>query len=390
VRRWLVLAVLLAAGCGNAPASASHPAPSGGAAGARSSPSADTGPAGETLFAVLEPGGDFAQMRNDVVAIVRPNGVARARATFKRRQLPRMRAALTLPQPEARVADGKVFYADGGGTVRSLAVDGSVSEVTAFPLTDPQQALSFAVSPDGSQLMGAILQYPPYTSSLSPTSDPAGGGSGFSLQLLAATPGAEATSVLTKSWQQSGEVPGDVLSMVGWSSSSALATIDTDVAMQQRTEGRRMFGHVADIDRSGKPGLTVGGSDCRPWTILPDETALCDDGGYQNVSIRSRGGGVLFQLPQSPGDQYVNLTLSPDAARVGYQTPSGSGFVLDRTGNRTPLPAGFQPQGWLDSSTLIGAVGQGSGDMALVRLGNPARAVDLGFKGFFVGALPGA
>jgi hypothetical protein len=176
--------------------------------------------------------------------------------------------------------------------------------------------------------------------------------------------------------------------MVGWSSSSALATIDTDVAMQQRTEGRRMFGHVAEIDRTGKPGLTVGGSDCRPWTILPDETALCDDGGYQKVSIRSRGGGVLFQLPQSPEDQYVNLTLSPDAARVGYQTPGGSGFVLDRRGNRTALPAGFQPQGWLDSATLIGALGQGSGDMALVRLGSPARAVDLGFKGFFVGVVP--
>ena len=151
-----------------------------------------------------------------------------------------------------------------------------------------------------------------------------------------------------------------------------------------------MFGHVAEIDKSGKPGLTVGGSDCRPWAVLADETALCDDGSYENVSIRSRGGGVLFQLPQSPGNQYVNLTLSPDAARVGYQTPGGSGFVLDRKGDRTSLPAAFQPQGWLDPTTLVGALGQGAGDMALVRLANPSRAVDLGFKGFFVGVVPGA
>ena len=151
-----------------------------------------------------------------------------------------------------------------------------------------------------------------------------------------------------------------------------------------------MFGHVAEIDKAGQPGLTVGGSDCRPWSILPDETALCDDGSYQNVSIRSRGGGVLFQLPASPEDQYVDLTLSPDGARVGYQTPGGNGFVLDRKRNRTSLPAGFQPQGWLDATTLIGAVGQGSGDMALVHLSNPSRAVDLGFKGFFVGVVSGS
>jgi hypothetical protein len=53
------------------------------------------------------------------------------------------------------------------------------------------------------------------------------------------------------------------------------------------------------------------------------------------------------------------------------------------------LASGFQPQGWLDSSTLMGLVGQGSGDMALIRLNTPARAIDLGFKGFFVGVVQG-
>jgi hypothetical protein len=399
VRRWpailplplaSLLALLLApllAGCSSAPSAA---APSASPrAGAGSSPSPDSASSGERLFAVLEPGGDFAQMRNDVVALVRTNGTAKARAVFKRRQLPRLRAALPVPQPEARVAAGKVYFADGTGTIRSLSPAGAVSEVTRFPLSDPQQTLSFSVSPDGSRLMGAVLQFPPFSSSLTPTPLPAASAGSFTLRLYSASPGGAAAPVLEKSWPESTDVPRDVLAMVGWSASAPLATVDTDLAIQQRTEGRQMFGHVAEIDRVGKPGLTVGGSDCRPWTVLPDETALCDDGGYQNVSVRSRGGDVLFQLPDPGSDQYLNLSLSPDASRVAYQTLTGRSFVLQHDRNPVVLASGFQPQGWLDSSTLVGLTGQGSGDVALVRLTSPARAIDLGFKGFFVGVVQG-
>jgi hypothetical protein len=388
VRRWLLIAALLLAGCSSAPSSAT-PSPSG-APDSAASPVTNAGGSGERLFAVLEPGGDFAQMRNDVVAIVRVNGTARARAAFKRRLLPRMRAALPVPQPEARVAAGKVFFADGTGVVRSLSVDGTVTEVTRFPLTDPQQTLSFAVSPDGSKLMGAVLQFPPFASALAPTPDPNAAAGTFNLELFSATPGAEAASVLKRSWSQSADVPRDVLALVGWSRSAPLATIDTDLAIQQRTEGRQMFGHVAEIDRTGKAGLTVGGSDCRPWTVLPDETALCDDGSYQNVSVRSRGGDVVFQLPDPGNDQYLNLALSPDSSRVAYETLSARSFVLQRDRNPVLLASGFQPQGWLDSSILIGLTNQGSGDMALVRLNSPTRAIDLGFKGFFVGVVQGS
>ena len=388
MRRWLLIAALLLAGCSSTP-SAAKPSPSA-APDSAASPATNAGGSGERLFAVLEPGGDFAQMRNDVTAIVRVNGTARSRAAFRRRLLPRMRAALPVPQPEARVAAGKVFFADGAGVVRSLSVDGTVTEVTRFPLTDPQQTLSFAVSPDGSKLMGAVLQFPPFGSALTPTPDPNTPAGSFTLELFSATPGAQPTSVLKKSWAQSADVPRDVLALVGWSASAPLATIDTDIAIQQRTEGRQMFGHVAEIDRTGKAGLTVGGSGCRPWTVLPDETALCDDGSFQNVSVRSRGGDVVFQLPDPGNDQYLNLSLSPDASRVGYETLSARSFVLQRDRNPVPLAAGFQPQGWLDSSTLIGLTNQGSGDMALVRLNSPTRAIDLGFKGFFVGVVQGS
>ena len=81
MRRWLLIAVLLLAGCSSAPSSAT-PSPSGPPDSA-ATPVINAGGSGERLFAVLEPGGDFAQMRNDVVAIVRVNGTARARAAFK-------------------------------------------------------------------------------------------------------------------------------------------------------------------------------------------------------------------------------------------------------------------------------------------------------------------
>jgi hypothetical protein len=270
--------------------------------------------------------------------------------------------------------------------VRSLSPEGAVAEVARFPLASPQQALSFAVSPDGSRLMGAVLTYPPAAGSVGQAASPPS--EGYSLELFEGAATGPMATAQRRSWPGSVRIPGDLLSMVGWSTSSALASVDTRPVTQYRTEGRQIFGHVAEVDRTGKPGLMVGGSDCQPWTVLRDETVLCDEGGSQNVSIRSRGGDLLFQLPAAPDVQYVNLTLSPDGSRVGYvEALSRKVFVVARDGSRQELPAGFQPQGWLTPTTLIGVAGQGSGNMALVRLGAPRRVEDLGFKGFFVGVV---
>src|SRR5262249_62016294 len=103
-------------------------------ASASPSASGDT-PRHELLFAALEPGGDVTSLRDNAVAIVRQDGTAKAKARFDARQLPKIGPALPLPQPEARVAAGKVFYADGGGVIRSLSVDGAVADVTTIPVT---------------------------------------------------------------------------------------------------------------------------------------------------------------------------------------------------------------------------------------------------------------
>jgi len=50
------------------------------------------------------------------------------------------------------------------------------------------------------------------------------------------------------------------------------------------------------------------------------------------------------------------------------------------------LPDSFFHSGWIDSQTIAGSVGTAS-DFGYVALGNPGHAVDLGFKGQFVGGL---
>jgi hypothetical protein len=122
--------------------------------------------------------------------------------------------------------------------------------------------------------------------------------------------------------------------------------------------------------------------------VLPDETVLCDDDGQQrNFSVRAKGGSVRYRF-QSTGDvQYLDLSLSPDASRVAYLPTSGPAQVTDGTGKNVQLPASFRPEGWLDSTTVVGVLQttQGDGDMALVHLARPTRLQDLGFHGFFVG-----
>jgi len=66
--------------------------------------------------------------------------------------------------------------------------------------------------------------------------------------------------------------------------------------------------------------------------------------------------------------------------------------VHARDGTSTALPTGFEPEGWLDSGTLIGVRAPGAiqGAMAVVHLSNASRLVDLGFTGSFVGVVQNA
>jgi hypothetical protein len=381
------IGALAVAACGNPPGSPqapAHPAASPGA-------TASGGPAGAPLFAVLEPGGELTAMRDNTVAIVRMNGTAAARARFEARQLPRVGNALPLPQPEARVAGDKVYFADGSGVVRSLAADGAVATVTTFALTNPQQLMSFGVSPDGSQLVGAVFSFPPVHVPPPQTPiDPPFGPGDYMLQLLSAHPGQAAAQLVKRSWAQSSGPPREALSVVGWSREAPLVTVDTTLGTQVGSLGRQMFGHVAELDALGRPGPPLGGYTCDAWGTLPDETVLCDDDGQlRNFSVRGRDGAVRYRVHASGDAQYIDVSLAPDGSRVVYAVTGGRAAVTDASGKTTQLPTSFRPEGWLDGTTVVGVLQtrEGEGDMAMVRLDRPTALRDLGFHGFFVGAL---
>jgi hypothetical protein len=154
-----------------------------------------------------------------------------------------------------------------------------------------------------------------------------------------------------------------------------------------------MFGHVAELDKAGRPGPPIGGYSCEAWSVLPDRTVLCDeDGGLRNFSVRAPDGTVRFRLQASGDAQYLDLSLSPDGSRVAYLVNGGKATVSGADGKSVQLPANFQPQGWLTQTMLIGVLqtSNGEGNMAVVRLDKPTRADSLGFKGFFVGVVQGS
>ena len=387
------LVSLVVVACGSQPTSSSHP----GATTTSPPATASTQASRELLFAALEPGGDLTSMRDNVVAIVRQDGTAKARVRFDARQLPKIGNALPLPQPEARAATGKVFFADGSGLIRSLSIDGTVANVTTLPLTSGQQILSFAVSPDGSQVVATIFSFPPVRNPppQSPIDNPFGPGD-YTLQEWSVKAGQSPTPLARKNWPQStvgGRPPMDVLEVVGWSREAPLATIDTEMGTQQGSLGRVMFGHVAELDAAGRPGPPLGGYSCTPWSVLPDETVLCNDdnGSLRNFSVRSKDGGVRYRFQATGDEQYLDLSLSPDGARVAYMGNGGQSAVVDGSGKTVKLAPTFKPEGWLNTTMLVGVVQtqQGDGNMALVRLDRPGRMEDLGFHGFFAGVVQG-
>lgn len=99
--------------------------------------------------------------------------------------------------------------------------------------------------------------------------------------------------------------------------------------------------------------------------------------------MRRADGTVLFGTPSS--GCHDDLVVSP-----GGDLLACAAMVVGAGGHTVALPATFHPTGWLDDSTLIGNLFTPSAplyEMAYVRLGAPRTAVDLGFRGEFVGVV---
>ena len=376
----LVTITLLLVACGGPAAQSRQVSRAGGTPSSvpeTPSPAASPRQAG-LLFAVLESTNERVfPVDATAVAIVGLDGFARAKQHFTPRSVPRQCDAESLPRLEATVADGKVFYADGSGVVRSLDPAGAVTDVIRFPITG-QQLLSFAVDPSGGRLLGTVTTIPKFG-----TGPPCQQQGSYDVDLESGTSGGQAENVYHQAYAQIDQNT-NFLAAVGWDPAGAMLTVHTEIATQQGPNGRLWYGQLAHWTPQGI-GATVGGSDCEAQDEQDNSIACLSGSTGSTGSVRSPDGTVQWTLPH---EAYA-IHLSPDAMQAAY---CGFGaapcYVTGRDGSSVKLPAGFQPSGWLDASTLIGVVGGDVyGEMETISLSDVTKVDDLGFKGMFVGVV---
>src|SRR4030088_2681609 len=197
----------------------------------------------------------------------------------------------TVMQPEACLAAGAAYHSDGGGVVRRLDQSGKVATVASFPLTSPEQELSIAVSPDGSQLMAARLTFP----KLSGNTQPPTATGNWILEIMKSPAGGKTT--LVQHWQAgSDSYPGSpggftTIFVVGWDSKGPIGLIGAKVGTQQGSfHGQRFFGgRLAYLGLDGRPAATIGGSDCEPFAAPTAGEVICATNSGTEVLASIRG-----------------------------------------------------------------------------------------------------
>lgn len=376
---------LLIAACG----SASQPP---GAASSSARPSASTSPSkvSAPLFAIAT-GLPGLQLVNSYplpgqasVKIVGEDGRVHAQASFVPPPAPNIGNAAPLLQSPVRVAGGAVFYADSTGAVHKLKADGSSSVVATFPLTNAQQELSYAVSPDGAHLIAIVLSTPPLHDPPPQTlGDPIyQEGGHWTLKLETADAGGGTTTTLQRDFGTSYPSPTEI---VGWDNKGPLATLTTPLGAQQAPPSAHLFGTLVHLAPDGTHLDALGGSNCSAVDELSDGTVICDQ-DWQQFSVRSSSGASLWQAPLPSDNYYFGLWLSPDANAVAVQ-----GIVVTRNSvaSAARQNSGGQSQlvalGWLDSSTVIEAAR--SGQLSLYEAHGLTKIRDLGLSGIFAGLL---
>jgi hypothetical protein len=286
-----------------------------------------------------------------------------------------------------------VYFADGTGVVRSLAANGQIARVASFPFSGHQQMLSFAVSPDGSHVLGVVFTLPAKPN-LACNSSPAPGG--YSLDVYAATSGGASTLLYQENWTNP---PTNVLALFGWDSVGPFGTQPTGWATQGGGPAPYNGGIPARVDsNTGKVLRQVDPSSCRVWDMAFSGDFVCitdpviskSTGLYdEKVSVRRVDGSEIWQFTVTTSDGSVfNPFLAPDEQHVvvaaDYVTE-----VVGRDGSRVKLGSQvlgnqFGASGWFDSTTVIGSA---SANLAYVHLSAPSTVVSLGFQGVFVGTV---
>jgi hypothetical protein len=395
----IALMLLLVAACGSTSLAArtttSPPASPSPTPTALASAAPQPTPQPALLFAVLEAKGTANAWTYNTVAIAGLDGYARAKTTFTPMPVPNAGCMGAIIPPSAHVAAGKVYFADGHGVVRSLGVDNKVMTVATFPMTSTQQMLSFAVSPDGAQIVGTLFTIPATGACGGTSSAP------FAFDAYVAT---SATTTRLLYHQSSTTAPQAVLALTGWDSVGPLGTYPTVWASQGGGPGSTL-GVLVRVDATTlKPGGQFSDpSQCQVWDSVPSGRFVCQkdlvsSGGkvVAPVSVRNPDGTEMWAFNFSSTNGASGARLSPDARHVTICCAEASGFDYSLIGQGAPqvvqLPPGFYGEAWLDSQTLVGSfntnpTAQPPFSLAYVALNAPSTYISMGFSGSVVGTV---
>ncbi|HYL07260.1 MAG TPA: hypothetical protein VEU76_01850 [Candidatus Udaeobacter sp.] len=394
-----VLSGLVMVACATTPVASTSPnaasaAPSGSPGAASPSTTASprpttspspTAPQASLRFAVVEglsPSGAEA----NTVAIVGLDGYAKAKAQFTPRQRPYIGNAAVPLQPVAQVIGSAVYYIDGYGTVRALRVGVQPQTVASFSTQPAQYETWFAVTPDGGSAIAGVLQYPAIGTAPSPCEGltcmpPLVGPWQFSL--VRATGGSPPTVLQQIQSPNHPDIPAGnwhPTFPVAWVAGGPVAMVPVSIGTQNAWWG----GPLYLLDSAGKQVRQVGGADCASDIVAGGQFIPCTSGTYV-VTVRDLSGDILWTT-QIEGFNALSLRVSPDGQGVTDGTKverRGSGLIT--------MPVGFNVEGWLDDSAVVGwqqsSDGLHPGNLSWINVGDPATVHDLGFKGDFVGTL---
>jgi hypothetical protein len=378
MRRVGMLVLLLVLGCSSGPAR-QGPASSAGTAtpAPASSPVSSTPvpvPTGELLYAVLEPPPTAGPAAFNKVAIVGLDGFARAKATLTPTAPVFVGCAGATPPPQAYAVGGKVYFADGAGTIRALDAGGTLSVVASFPI-GVQQELSFAVSPDAKHLLATVLTLPPKAVGNPCAGDQFATGN-FVVDTFAVTVGSPPQPLAHKSSPYAAGQPlPSILQFVGWDRVGPVALYPSGLGTQGGGP-THWYGHPVRTDLSGGVTGDLGGSDCNASDDGSDGTVVCL--GANGTQVRRADGSLAWQYP----DSLLAGRLSPDARKVVGFGSTGQ-VVAGADGSKLELFGEFFATGWLDSGTIIGIFNDGQ--VGIYDLSHKPAAQ--GYGGSFVGVV---
>lgn len=285
------------------------------------------------------------------VRLIDITGRVVASTQFTPRPAPQFSNCGDLLQPAVRVVAGAVYFADSAGAVHRMTADGSITTVATFALSNSQQYLSYAVSPDGSQLIAIVLSTPPL---LNPPPQVPGeifvAGGHWTLDLEHANAGGASVLALHRDLGTGFPTPTVI---TGWDSRGPTATLNTQLCTQAPLPSYVYTGtQLIHLGLDGTHLDTIGGPSCMPLDELIDGTVMCGQPGYTtgpySFSVRRTDGSAIWN-GQSGGEATLSPKLSPDGNAVAW------GAVYARG---SAQPASLPGQDPL-SVALLGWVGTG-------------------------------